>query len=293
MKVQIGKGEFQLGSEELTELRDSTELLGSVEQLRTRMEEDGYLLLRGFHDRAQVLRARSQILAKLAADGKFAEETDPEEAIIGPLNKGAFYGGTNEDLPEFLELVNSARVMQFFQDFLGGEPMTYPFKWLRAVAQGDNTAAHYDIVYMGRGTPNLYTMWTPLGDTPIEMGTLAVLEGSHRWQNLRETYGRMDVDRDGTGGWFSDDPHELIEKFGGRWATSSFQAGDVMIFGMFTMHASTVNTSNKMRVSCDTRYQLASEPADDRWIGKKPKGHRPAEGVQNRTMAEAREKWGL
>ena len=35
------------------------------------------------------------------------------------------------------------------------------------------TGAHYDVVYMGRGTPRLYTSWTPIGDAPLEDGPLA------------------------------------------------------------------------------------------------------------------------
>ncbi|WP_261381656.1 phytanoyl-CoA dioxygenase family protein [Paenibacillus cremeus] len=164
--------------------------------------------------------------------------------------------------------------MDFVRDFLGGEAMTYDFKWPRAIAQGDNTGAHYDIVYMGRGTKNLYTMWTPLGDVPLLQGPLAVCVGSHRFHKMKETYGQMDVDRDNIEkGWISEDPLEIVEKFGGQWATTSFAAGDVIIFGMFTLHASMNNSTNRYRLSADTRYQLCSEPVDERWIGAKPKGH--------------------
>ena len=51
---------------------------------------------------------------------------------------------------------------------------------LRVVGSGDNTGAHYDIVYMGRGTRNVYTVWTPLGDLPFAMGPLAVSEMPNR-----------------------------------------------------------------------------------------------------------------
>ena len=60
-----------------------------------------------------------------------------------------------------------------------------------------------------------------------------------------------------------------LKKFGGHWATTTFSAGDLIIFNMFLMHASLVNTSNKIRITADTRYQLASEPIDERWVGEK------------------------
>ena len=48
---------------------------------------------------------------------------------------------------------------------------------------------------MGRGTKNLYTSWTPLGDVPYEMGGLMLLENSHRLDELKQTYGQTDVDK--------------------------------------------------------------------------------------------------
>jgi ectoine hydroxylase-related dioxygenase (phytanoyl-CoA dioxygenase family) len=150
---------------------------------------------------------------------------------------------------------------------------------------------------MGRGSERVHTVWIPFGDTPIEHGTLAICEGSHRlpgFQKLRETYGRMDVDRDNVQGWFSDDPLEILDNFGGRWLTTNFQAGDVLTFGLYTMHASTTNTTNRYRLSCDVRYQPASEPMDERWGGDTPKGHyawqREGSVV---SMEEARAKWGV
>lgn len=291
MLVQIGTRELPMNGKYLTELRDSNDIRHDIHALRQRMQEDGYILIRGFHNREQVLKARAEIVERLRQDGKLAPETDPAQARIGPGNKGAFFAGTNENFPEFLKVVNSPDVIRFFTEFLGGAAVTYDFKWLRAVPQGENTGAHYDIVYMGRGTPHLYTLWTPFGDTPIEMGTLAVLLGSHKWKKMKDTYGKMDVDRDRTEGWFSNDPVELVDKFGGQWATTSFEAGDAIFFGMFTMHASTVNTTPYMRISCDTRYQLANEPMDNRWIGRKPKGHDSFDTP--RPIAEARKEWDL
>jgi hypothetical protein len=42
---------------------------------------------------------------------------------------------------------------------------------------------------------------------------------------------------------------------------------------MGTVHASLDNHSNRIRLSSDSRYQLASEPADERWVGAAPVGH--------------------
>ena len=123
-----------------------------------------------------------------------------------------------------MDVVNSPGVLDFFGRLLGGAAMTYDYKWPRAVARGGNTGAHYDVVYMGRGTKDLYTMWTPFGDIPLEMGTLAMCLGSQHFTKIKQTYGEMDVDRDNVAtGWFSEDPVEIVDRYGGQWATTALK----------------------------------------------------------------------
>jgi len=44
---------------------------------------------------------------------------------------------------------------------------------------------------------------------------------------------------------------------------------------MHMIHASLDNQTDRFRISSDSRYQLASEPIDERWVGKSPSGHSP------------------
>ncbi len=46
-----------------------------------------------------------------------------------------------------------------------------------------------DNVYMGRGTSELLTLWSPLGDVSLDMGCLALVPGSH----TREAFNRFQV----------------------------------------------------------------------------------------------------
>lgn len=298
MKVTIGQRELEWGGKYLTELRDCNDILEEPGALRNRLQEDGYLLIRGFHKRDQVLNARMEFLRKLEAMGRLDPHAHVEDGVIGAENKSGMWGGGTEqlqpDFPQFLDVVNSPAVLDFFGRLLGGPAMTYDYKWPRAVAHGGNTGAHYDVVYMGRGTKNLYTMWTPFGDIPLEMGTLAMCLGSQHFTKIKQTYGEMDVDRDNIAtGWFSEDPVEIVERYGGQWATTAFEAGDAIIFGMYMMHTSLNNSTNRYRISADTRYQLASEPVDERWIGRKPKGHYAWGRTPQKSVAEARKEWGV
>ena len=118
-------------------------------------------------------------------------------------------------------------------------------------------------------------------------------EASHRldsFARMRETYGRTDVDRDRTEGWFSEDPEEISGRFGGRWLTADVRAGDIVTFGLYTLHGSTTNTTNRFRLSCDVRFQPASEPMDKRWAGRAGGGHYASALTP---MAESRKRWGL
>lgn len=65
----------------LGELRDSSPLLDDPAALRARMAEDGYLLLRNFHDRELVLDARREVARRLENLGYSRPGTDPMDAV--------------------------------------------------------------------------------------------------------------------------------------------------------------------------------------------------------------------
>ncbi|PRO65705.1 phytanoyl-CoA dioxygenase family protein [Alkalicoccus urumqiensis] len=278
MKMTMGKNTMELPSRELTTLRDSTDLLEDTSALQERLQEDGCLLLRGFHPREEVQRARLGILEELEKEKKLDNTKPKEEAWAAAGAGGAFYGGSRAEGPRslkpFYDLVEHERVLSFFSRLFGEEAVALAYKWPRAVPPGGSTGAHYDNVYMGRGTEKLYTMWQPLGDISYKDGPLAISLGSHKLEKLKQTYGRMDVDIDHVEtGWFTHEPLEMVDRFHTQWATTEFQMGDVLLFGMYTMHSSFNNESPRFRISADTRFQPASEPMDERWIGDHPKGH--------------------
>lgn len=280
---------------ELGLLRDSGALRDDAPALRARLDEDGYLFIRGLHDRSLVLDARRQMLTKLAAAGALDPTAPLMEGRIAAGNRGGFHGGLNEltACPAYQELIRGKRCLRFFDFLRGGPTMTYDYQWLRVIGKGDCTGAHLDVIYMGRGTHNLLTMWTPLGDITYDQGPLALCAGSHRdprFERLRATYGNMDVDRDRISGANFTNPLEFGH---GSWLTSEFQAGDALIFGMFTLHASLTHTGDCYRLSSDTRYQLASEPVDERWVGASPMGHLPPSGSGAVSLEEKRKEWGV
>jgi hypothetical protein len=280
------------------ELRASNDLLHDVPGLRARMHEDGYLFLPGLLDRSDVLAAREEILKRLDEAGFIDRRHPVSEAIPVPDCKDGFVPQLARENIPLERVIFHGPMMDFYQGFLGGPVRHFDYVWLRAKKPGttDATPPHYDVVFMGRGTKQLYTSWTPLEDVPMEKGGLMILEGSHRLNEVKNTYGTLDVDTYCTnkqeakaieigekqwedrvnGGKFADDAVALRETLGGRWLTADFRAGDVLLFGMYLMHASSDNYSRGFRLSTDTRYQLASEPVDGRWIGDNPPAHGPS-----------------
>ncbi len=259
---------------------------------QTRMTEDGYLFLRDCLDRNEVLAARRHVLEQLAAEGQLDASA--------PLMEGVPRAGTrlffqpelaqkNNPPLQHLLYAKQGALMQFFSSFLGGEIRHFDFTWLRCISPGLGTPSHCDIVYMGRGTRRLYTAWVPLDDVDFQMGGLMILEGSHKNMRLRSSYGQRDVDSycsnkpddpaktaKGLNGWLSENPNKIRESLGGRWLTAEYYMGDVVIFCMDIVHGGMDNRSNRLRLSSDSRYQLASEPVDERWVGEEPPGHSAA-----------------
>lgn len=278
----------QLDPEHLGLLKDSSHLLDDPEAMRQRMEQEGYLFLPGCLDRDEVLDARREMLRRLAASGYLAEGTDPMLAMSSGKSRGVQPQLAKDNEP-LKKVIHHGKMIEIFRRFLGGEVLHFDYTWIRAIAPGMGTRSHCDSVYMNRGTLQLYTAWTPMGDVPWEQGGLMILEGSNNNQRLRETYCSRDVDTycenrassfgpDGKplaskSGWLTENAVQLRKSLGGRWLTSEYRAGDVLIFSIFTVHASLDNRSDRIRLSTDTRYQLASEKVDERWIGESPSAH--------------------
>ena len=268
-------------------LLDSTNLLNDIESLRARFEKEGYIFLPGYLDPKAIMQGRMDIARKLSEEGCLDQNSPVCEMVARHGLEMCFRADIAMKTQSVLNVIYSKQVMTFYDRLLGGPATHYDYTWMRAVAPGKGTQPHCDIVYMGRGTPNVCTAWIPFGDISLEMGGLIILEGSHKVETLKSTYGTLDVDTacSGTegnqlqahgflsGGAISKNPIELQAELTGKWLTSEFKMGDFLTFNMFLVHASLDNNSNAIRLSTDSRYQLASEPIDERWIGESPPSH--------------------
>lgn len=274
-------------------LESSIHLANDHAALSERMAREGYLFLPGLLNRDEVMTARRVCAERLAERDLLGPRHDAMDCMAREGVNVAFMPELAKGNMPLMKVLYDGPMMQFFDTLIGGPALHFDYTWFRAVAPGKGTVPHMDVVYMGRGTKRLYTAWTPIGDVPIETGGLLVLERSHLHDRLNNGYGSKDVDtfcenrrevgyakmggggNIADGGVLSKNPPKLRDRLGGRWLTADYKAGDVLIFSVFTVHCSLDNHSNQIRLSSDTRYQSAAEPADHRWMGANPIAHGP------------------
>jgi len=284
-RVQAQGIELDPSAAALGPLRRSDDAAGDPDELNRRLDEDGYLFIPGHLDRELVLEARRDLLNGLARLGAFAPGSDPELAVAAqPFPPLGILSDLARDCAPLMSVLYGSRMIAFYEGLFGEAVRHYDFTWLRAVPPGRGTKPHGDSVFMNRGTTRQLTAWVPLGDVDLVQGGLVVLEGSHRLDEIRRTYGDLDVDtfcleQDGAQprweGWISEDPRGLREELGLRWVTGEFRAGDLLTFTAYTLHASLDNTGDRVRLSSDSRYQRAAEAVDPRWVGSVPTAHGP------------------
>ena len=249
--------------------------------LGAQLQQHGYLLLRGIHDPEEIRAARREVLARLAEVDEIAE---PAEAGIATgrsrraeihADLGAFWKSVSEG-PALRWVINGPRISKLMDRLFGEPTAPFGFAWLRTMTSGRASPLHVDHPYMNRGTAQLVTVWTPIGAVGPDEGPLYMIEGSHRWPDLRARFEGHDVDRDPSRpGHLHEHPADLADAHHTRLLTTAFQPGDCMVFGMFTAHAAFDNGSGsgRVRVSCDTRFQPAAEPMDERFAGPNPPAH--------------------
>lgn len=284
--------ELDMSEDKFGILRDSSDAADDVAELHRRFAKDGYLYMKGYLERDRVLEARAAITDRLAAAGALDPAYPKMDAVAKPDAGYIFKPEITNGCEPVQNLLYSGCLTDFYRKFYGEEIRHYDYTWLRAIGPGKGTNPHCDLPYMGRGTHKHMTCWMPYGDISFELGGLMVLEGSHKRMDLLQNYVYRDVDgycenkpkeveKAKSGGWsftgtLSHNPPAVRNKFGGRWLTTEFEAGDFLTFGMFLVHASLDNrTENRLRISSDSRYQRASEPIDERWVGVNPPAHGP------------------
>lgn len=268
----------------------SSDTVGELEiadmdgDLAKQLDQSGYLLFRDVHDPAEVEAARLEVLHRLAEVGEV--KAPVRDGISSGTSRRREIYPTTEDLGAFWQsvsegnavrtVINGPRIARVMSRIFREPAQHFAFAWLRAMATGRASPLHIDHPYMNRGSKRLVTCWTPLCDINLNNGPLYILGGSQDWSDIRQEFEGHDVDRDPSRpGHIEENPIMLARRKNCKFLTSEFSLGDCLVFGMFTAHGSFDNNSKSgvIRLSCDTRFQPAADPMDERFSGPNPLAH--------------------
>ncbi len=237
--------------------RASDDAVADGDELRRRMEQDGYLFVPGLLPRDVVADLRRRFQAIAAAAGWLKAGTAPEQSVADPqaacVDPEPGYVSVLKQyyrLEALHAIGHHPAVIGLLERMLGEAVLPHPRLVLRNVfpqRPDYTTPAHQDFPHI-QGTAETYSVWVPLGDCPLERGGLAIAEGT---QHGGVVPFRVST---GAGGMEAVDPYE------GRWVAGDFAEGDAIIFHSLTVHKALPNVSDRLRQSVDNRYQRVSEP---------------------------------
>lgn len=264
-----------------------------IEKIRGLLQLQGYVWLKGFFDRDEVLALRRRFFNAYKGSGLLQSDTDPQD--------GLFSGNIESDLNQkiLMEFVRTAayeafclhpKLWQFYDNLFETPSYLHKRKIVRYKTPNllnqllsthpATTPAHYDLIYLRGGNDKVVSSWIPLGDTPVEMGGLVYLEGSDLLGRKMEAeftaknYNLSPEERISAynknmveGGWVGKDLGAMAEKFNARWLVADYEAGDMVVHNAYMIHAATNNMDERgrIRLSTDIRYQSIREEIDARW----------------------------
>jgi len=244
------------------------------------LEEDGYIYIKNVINEDEIAKAREDIFQKLGSVSELKQ----------PFSDGIASGKSNRDIMfpdrgKFWEQVsntsslrnitNGKTLNSIFDKIFGTPSVGFDFIFLRAVAGGKFTHMHCDAGFFTRETQKVLTCWLVFTDVPLDKGPLFIIEGSHKYEDIYKKYYGFDVDKNkDLKATIESHPIDFAQDRDSRILTAHFNPGDILIFGMYTVHGTFENHAkdNKIRLTCDIRFQPQNEPKDQRYFGINPGG---------------------
>ena len=245
-----------------TEFKVSNDCKDDAEELRRRLDVDGYLFFKKLQDPDKLLALRKEMTQIFYDSGWLADGTDPMDGIVDLASRC-----TEGDLPytdvyhkiyrleSFHRLPHEPELTKIVELVLGRTAIALPGKkartWFPKYVE-HTTPTHQDFVHY-QGTFDALSYWSPVGDCPIELGPLAVLPGSHKTNKVLDHHFAL-----GAGG-LNVRVEDLVPEFPELdvpWHTTNFELGDTLFFPALTVHKAMPNrTEDRLRISLDNRFE--------------------------------------
>ena len=252
--------------------------------LASTFADDGYLFFRNLLDKKRVKTVRNSIINVLKEHGFVNKDADsapiwsgkwPESNEFSPdgvITKAIVNLGVLETLsiaPELIEALERVLNGEIFcwADNKGRLRLMLSGEKSIQVADGPKfsftTPPHQDYYFFR--PVEFCTVWIPLMDIDSTIGGLAIERDSHEG-GLHEVWWKG---KDYLGVAENPEQARVWRAEGGIvvagttkpknaervWLRSDYQLGDVLIFQPLMMHTGVVNTSDRVRISTDFRYQ--------------------------------------
>ncbi len=243
----------------LEPMYEANELLGRTDVLRDRLGLDGYLFFRNIVPVGLLHELRDQMTGILAELGWIEGGADrlKAKAICRPRREGQpkFFAAHDRivKLEAFHSLAHETNLMNVMRQALGDTAFPHPLSIVRLIFPDSPelaTPPHQDYPN-NQGTTNLTAAWIPLGDCAVKDGSLAVMEGSHKFGVLPLKFHLGAGNRRAV---LSEEVQTC------RWVGADFKAGDILLFPSLTVHKAMESQNlEHMRLSVDFRYQLEGE----------------------------------
>ena len=154
------------------------------------------------------------------------------------------------------ELSHMEEILRIAETILGEYPYIFPEMVPRFQPPNDPvflTLSHQDR-YFFEDSIEFYAAWTPLMDMDESVGGLALAANSNKWGFDKGKYEFNPL---------LAAPGIPDDKIGDvTWLRSDYHIGDLLVFESTMVHKALPNTSDKVRLSADTRYQRRDDPMD-------------------------------
>ena len=269
-----------VGEDFLGELQQTVQPMHHECELHLKLDRDGYLFFPGLIDTREIQAARNAVFKQLKdvdeleapyEEGIFSHRSRRDELY---KDRGEFWKMVSNG--ELLRKVSNGPTLQKIASKIFGSPAVgFDYLFLRAVPRGRFTHLHCDSGFFTRFTKKVLTCWIAFSDITLDKGPLFVIEGSHKFMDIRKNFDNFDVvfNKEQKAS-IDEDPVSFANKRNAKLLTTNFKPGDVLIFGMHTLHGAFENhaTDDRIRLTCDIRYQPISEPRDPRYFGESPEG---------------------
>jgi hypothetical protein len=235
-------------------LEESNQYLGDGKSLWQRYEDDGYLFFRNVIDREKIREVRSDIISVLHDYGLIPE--DQKDAPVW----------TGKEVPDFLEIHTKIHALKSYDEMrtnpalvgimerLFGAPV---YSWMNVDVRTQTprmvpiTSIHQDYQVFYRAA-RFAISWIPLMDIEENVGGVDIAPGSHK--SVTEADYGWSKERYYTGNAGCVLP-ALTEERCGRFARTTYNAGDLLVMHDKVAHRSLANTSKRLRLSMDVRFQ--------------------------------------